>query len=155
MDTCSFYDRLSFYSSERSPLLPNKKQNGNGISGIHTHGHASYVATPANHSSISPIVFGNTSSSPWNNLESHEPKLHEYGWLESRLPDGTTYYVHPTRRLTTDADLRSERVLMAIEKWVEEKDGNAGGFDGDGLDGLSGGKAVNVGMEGWLKEDGM
>ncbi|KAF9552621.1 hypothetical protein CPC08DRAFT_768163 [Agrocybe pediades] len=142
---------------ERTPLLSNKKRdaNGHGFGSINaTHPHtASHAPTPANHSSISPIVFGNTAASPWNAYENqHHPKLHEYGWLEYRLPDGSVYYVHPTRRLTTDVDLRSERMLMAVEKWVDEKDGENGGFDGDGLGGLRGGKTINVGVEGWLKE---
>jgi len=47
------------------------------------------------------------------------PHLHELGWIEYHLPDGTFYYVHPTRRVTTDVNLRTEKVLNAVTAYLE------------------------------------
>ena len=32
-------------------------------------------------------------------------------------PDQTVYYVHPTNRVTTEINLRSERMLSGVERW--------------------------------------
>lgn len=56
--------------------------------------------------------------------------------MEYNLPDGTTYYSHLTKRLTTDLDLRSERILRAVTLWIEEREN----------------ESVGVDLEGWLKE---
>jgi len=47
------------------------------------------------------------------------PHLHELGWIEYHLPDGTFYHVHPTRRVTTDVNLRTEKVLNAVAAYLE------------------------------------
>ncbi|TEB32086.1 hypothetical protein FA13DRAFT_284021 [Coprinellus micaceus] len=47
------------------------------------------------------------------------PKLHDLGWVEYHLPDGTSYYVHPTLRVTTDVNLRSERLLDDVTDWLD------------------------------------
>lgn len=67
------------------------------------------------------------------------PRLREFGWIEYHLPDGTVYYVHPTRRVTADIDLRDERRLDAITMYFERH-----------RDGTS----APAGMELWLVEDG-
>jgi hypothetical protein len=64
------------------------------------------------------------------------PRLHELGWIEYQLPDGTVYYVHPTRRVTTDVDLRIESILDIVTAFLErQKDG-----------------IVQQGMELWIRE---
>ncbi|KXN82470.1 hypothetical protein AN958_02531 [Leucoagaricus sp. SymC.cos] len=47
------------------------------------------------------------------------PKLHELGWIEYHLPDGTFYYVHPTRRVTTDVNLRTEKILKSVTDYLD------------------------------------
>jgi len=64
------------------------------------------------------------------------PRLHDLGWIEYQLPDGTLYYVHPTRRVTTDVDLRVDTVLDIVTAYLErQKDGN-----------------VPQGLEMWVRE---
>jgi hypothetical protein len=64
------------------------------------------------------------------------PRLHDLGWIEYQLPDGTIYYVHPTRHVTTDVDLRVDKVLDIVTAYLEQqKDGN-----------------VPQGMELWVRE---
>lgn len=46
------------------------------------------------------------------------------------------YYVHPARRVTTDVSLRSERVLDAVEAWLNDKRD----------------ESLDVGVEAWLRE---
>ena len=99
------------------------------------------------HASVSPL-FASGSASAWN-PNSHQPshhahgahqlRLHELGWLEYHLPDGTVYYVHPTRKITTDVNLRKDVVLDALEAWLDERTGP----DGE--------SSVNVGVEAWVK----
>ncbi|PPQ77168.1 hypothetical protein CVT25_010796 [Psilocybe cyanescens] len=136
-------------SSERVPLLsrpvsPSKKGHGHN-GGAHTHLYTSGTFTPANLASISPLAAPSTSWDPIiGNQRSYgtvdQLKLHELGWLEYHLPDGTVYYVHPTRKVTTDVNLRSESHLEAVELWLEERRGR----DGDEDD--------RVGVEAWLRE---
>jgi hypothetical protein len=83
------------------------------------------------------------SSSQWqrhshqNGGHSHSAhKLHELGWLEYALPDGTVYYVHPTRKITTDAGLRLDYVLDTVEVWCERHSD----------------ETHDVGVECWLRE---
>jgi hypothetical protein len=49
------------------------------------------------------------------------PRLHDLGWIEYQLPDGTVYYVHPTRRVTPDVDMRVDRVLDIVTAYLERK----------------------------------
>jgi hypothetical protein len=58
--------------------------------------------------------------------------LSELGWVEYNLPDGTTYYSHLTRKLTTDLDMRSERILRAVTLWVEERENEGTSADVEG-----------------------
>jgi len=46
------------------------------------------------------------------------------------------YYVHPTRRVTTDLNLRVDRILFAVDGWLEERKD----------------ETLDVGVEGWLRE---
>ncbi|KAH9482108.1 hypothetical protein JR316_0004203 [Psilocybe cubensis] len=136
-------------SSERLPLLsrpvsPSKKVHSHN-GGAHTHLHTSGAFTPANHASISPLAAPSTSwdlinSSKRNYGACDQLKLHELGWLEYSLPDGTVYYVHPTRKVTTDVNLRSETLLEAVELWLDERKGRDG--DNENL----------AGIEAWLRE---
>ena len=48
------------------------------------------------------------------------PRLHDLGWLEYHLPDGSFYYVHPTRKVTTDVNLRDEKVLSEVTVYLED-----------------------------------
>ncbi|KDR84460.1 hypothetical protein GALMADRAFT_714456 [Galerina marginata CBS 339.88] len=127
-------------TDERIPLLarpetPSKKGNvHNSLYAAIAHPHSHSAVQSVNHASISPLMA--SSSSAWNPSGTEQPRLHDLGWLEYHLPDGTLYYVHPTRRLTTDLSLRHERVLTAVEAWFEERKD----------------ESVNVGVEGWLRE---
>jgi hypothetical protein len=54
------------------------------------------------------------------------PRLHDLGWIEYQLPDGTVYYVHPTRRVMTDVDLRIDSVLDIVTEYINRlRDGSA------------------------------
>lgn len=66
----------------------------------------------------------------------HGPRLHDLGWIEYQLPDGTVYYVHPTRRVTTDIDLREDKKLDAITVYFENHKDSGG---------------APAGMEMWLQ----
>lgn len=90
-----------------------------------------------NYSSISPLASSSHRHSHQHRVRSHSAnKLHELGWLEYALPDGTVYYVHPTRKITTDAGLRVDYVLDAVEVWCERHSD----------------EARDVGVECWLRE---
>jgi hypothetical protein len=52
------------------------------------------------------------------------PRLHDLGWIEYHLPDETVYYVHPTRRMITDVDLRIDSTLDVVTTFLKRKDGN-------------------------------
>jgi len=54
----------------------------------------------------------------------------------SHLPDGSVYYDHPTRRVTTDLNLRIERILFAVDGWMEERKD----------------ETLDVSVGGWLRE---
>lgn len=67
----------------------------------------------------------------------HGLRLHRFGWIEYQPPGGTIYYVHPTRRITADLDLRDDKVLDSVNRYFEHpKDG----------------RPAPVGMELWLRE---
>ncbi|KAF8967511.1 hypothetical protein BDZ97DRAFT_1755936 [Flammula alnicola] len=125
----SFGGSRMLETDERIPLLarpttPNKRPN--------SYLQPARVPTPTNQASVSPLA-----SSSWNpHGVSNQPRLHELGWLEYHLPDGTIYYVHPTRRVTTDVNLRLERVLTAVEAWMDERRD----------------ETLDVGVEAWLRE---
>ncbi|KAJ2929720.1 hypothetical protein H1R20_g7364, partial [Candolleomyces eurysporus] len=57
------------------------------------------------------------------------PRLHELGWLEYHLPDGSFYYVHPTKKITTDVNLRDEKVLSEVTVYLEDGDLNSTNYD--------------------------
>ncbi|KAJ7111754.1 hypothetical protein C8R44DRAFT_252675 [Mycena epipterygia] len=66
------------------------------------------------------------------------PSFRELGWIEYVLPDGAAaYYVHPTLRVTTDADLRAGDALARV--------GRALGYAGEG-------GVARAKMELWLRE---
>jgi hypothetical protein len=57
-----------------------------------------------------------------NNSDSG-PHLHDLGWIEY---DRMVYYVHPTRHVTTDADLRIDSVLDIVTEYINRlRDGSA------------------------------
>src|SRR6266540_2503697 len=102
--------------SERIPLLARSPPNG-------------YSQAPsATHNVSGPSTSWATSNT--------QARLIDLGWIEYNLPDGTTYYSHMTKKLTTDLNLRSERILNAVTLWMEERETESAGID----------------MEGWLKE---
>lgn len=119
------------YRSERHPLLPQATSSKV----------TSYLQpSAASHNivNLSPQS-GMPSTSTWPARAIREgPRLREFGWIEYHLPDGTVYYVHPTRRVTADIDLRDERRLDAVNAYFERH-----------RDGAS----APAGMELWLIED--
>jgi hypothetical protein len=70
---------------------------------------------------------GAPTSSVWPTQASgSDPRLHDLGWIEYQLPDRTVYYVHPTRRVTTDVDLRIDSVLDIVTEYINRlKEGSA------------------------------
>jgi len=120
-------------NSERIPLLARP--------GTPNKGPTSYLQTlhspnPINPSSVSPLIAGTSSWDAHGTVSQHPPRLHDLGWLEYHLPDGSVYYVHPTRRVTTDLNLRIERILFAVDGWMEERKD----------------ETLDVSVEGWLRE---
>ena len=111
--------------SETLPLLSRPGTPSN-------HEPISYLLTSArpqshNHVSISPLVYSaskyttsNGSANFWHPHADGYPTLHTLGWLEYHLSDGTVYYVHPTNRVTTEIDLRSERMLTNVERFLAD-----------------------------------
>lgn len=94
--------RKAFEVDESRPLL----------SDAGTSKHRSYLASSRGYLEVSP-------QSPSHATSLNAPRLHELGWLEYHLPDGTFYYVHPTRRITTDINLRVDKLLNAITEYFE------------------------------------
>ena len=97
------------------------------------HKPTSYLQTSANPQSrnlvsISPLVYSasqsTTSNGNANSWHPHppgaHPRLRTLGWLEYHLPDGTVYYVHPTNRVTTEINLRSEKMLTDVERFLAD-----------------------------------
>ncbi|KAF5369694.1 hypothetical protein D9615_010149 [Tricholomella constricta] len=82
---------------------------------------------------------GMPASSAWPlQATSQGPRLHDLGWIEYQLPDGTVYYVHPTRRVTADIDLREDKKLDAVIAYFEHHKDSGG---------------APAGMELWLCEN--
>lgn len=105
--------------------------------------------------SVSPLVFSasqsttsNGNANSWNPHPGSHPRLHALGWLEYHLPDGTVYYVHPTTRVTTEINLRSDRALTGVERFLEDhgKDHPGAGSATEGT--------VASGGEVWLRDVG-
>ena len=115
---------LILTNSERIPLLPTAPDRY-----LHTYGHNSQATATENR--VPPVVGPST----WTNGDT-QPRLLDLGWVEYSLPDGTIYYSHLTKRLTTDLDLRSERIIHAVTLWVEDRES----------------ESISVDLEGWLKE---
>ncbi|KAF8804295.1 hypothetical protein BYT27DRAFT_6700590 [Phlegmacium glaucopus] len=107
--------------------------------------------------SVSPLVFSSSQSTTsnngnansWNPHPGSHPKLHNLGWLEYYLPDGTVYYVHPTTRVTTEINLRSERMLTGVERFLEDHGKDHPGGAGSAAEGT-----VAAGGEIWLRDVG-
>ncbi|KAG5637810.1 hypothetical protein H0H81_003142 [Sphagnurus paluster] len=79
---------------------------------------------------------GMPSSVAWPVQETtYGPRLHDLGWIEYRLPDGTVYYVHPTCRVAADLDLRNDTTLDIVTAQLAHQ------------------KDVPAGMELWLRQD--
>jgi hypothetical protein len=76
------------------------------------------------------------SSSTWTLRGPSVPRLQEFGWIEYQLPDGIVYYVHPTRRVTTDIDLRQNKKLDAVTAFLDRHRNTV----------------VPIGMELWIRE---
>lgn len=104
---------LTTISSETLPLLATPERP------------ALYLQPPITNTDICVGSINGTARSPLErNLRnphniSTTPHLHELGWIEYHLPNGTFYYVHPTRRVTTDVNLRMEKVLNAVTAYLE------------------------------------
>lgn len=103
------FDNLTLSSSETQPLLGTSKGQ-------------SYLEPPItarnSNVNVSPLNAGSISS--WTpQAVTSIPRLHDLGWIEYHLPDGTFYYVHPTRRVTTDVNLRVERILNGVTAFLE------------------------------------
>lgn len=47
---------------------------------------------------------------------------HGLGWAEFHLPDSSSYFVHPARRIVTDVDLRNARHLADIVAFLDRAD---------------------------------
>ncbi|KAF9445219.1 hypothetical protein P691DRAFT_282686 [Macrolepiota fuliginosa MF-IS2] len=83
---------------------------------------ASYLQPPTtgHNTRINVSPMNGSVSGSWNPQSlAAVPRLHELGWIEYHLPDGMFYYVHPTRRVTTDVNLRTEKVLTAVTGYLE------------------------------------
>ncbi|KAF8889391.1 hypothetical protein BD779DRAFT_1521262 [Infundibulicybe gibba] len=50
----------------------------------------------------------------------------DHGWVEYLLPDESSYYVHPGHQITTDVDLRDEKMLGRVLACLEECNDVAG-----------------------------
>ena len=113
-----------------------------------------------NLSSISPLIYAasqsttsNGDASSWHLHHHHHhhhgahPRLHDLGWLEYHLPDGTVYYVHPTNRMTTEINLRNERMLSGVESFLADHSSK----DQSGTGGMEG---TASGCETWLRDVG-
>lgn len=144
-----FFKRLSVYS-EFIPLLsrpgtPNKQKP------------TSYLQTSAQHHShsqimsVSPLVHSSSQSTTsnghansWNPNPNSYSRLHTLGnWIKYLLPDGTVYYVHPKSRVTTEINLKSERMLTEVERFLVDHDKDHSGA----------GNAMETG-EMWLRDVG-
>lgn len=89
-------------STERTPLLGNP----NGYGTANGNGHPLTTGFPVA-SGASPVPVQGRS------------RLQELGWLEYHLPDGSFYYVHPTKHVTTDVNLRNEETLQEVDELLK------------------------------------
>lgn len=106
-------------TDETRPLLATPK---GPASYLHPPTTGQNTRTNVNVSPINGTARGTPAPSSWNHRNlSAVPRLHELGWIEYHLPDGTFYYVHPTRRVTTDMNLRMEKVLNAVTMYLENE----------------------------------
>jgi hypothetical protein len=53
------------------------------------------------------------------------PRWYNLGWIKYKLPIGTVYYYHPTRRVTADVDLLSDNILEIVTAFLERQDGGS------------------------------
>ncbi|KAG5642968.1 hypothetical protein DXG03_001816 [Asterophora parasitica] len=111
-----------FETNERLPLL-SRQGSPKGFSYLQ----------PSSHSVVNVNI---SAPSPTTTA----PKLHDLGWIEYQLPDGTVYYVHPTRRVTANIDLRDDTKLDAVTAYF-------------GVQGHTDGAGAPAGVELWLRED--
>jgi hypothetical protein len=58
------------------------------------------------------------------------------GWIEHALPDASHYYIHPSKPIITDIDLRNSYHLRAVSDY------------------LNGDREVPAGWELWLRDEG-
>lgn len=103
------WEKLTISSSETQPLLGTSK------------GQSYLEPSPTARNTqvnVSPLNAGSINSWTPQAVTSF-PKLHDLGWIEYHLPDGTFYYVHPTHRVTTDVNLRFEKVLNGVTAFLE------------------------------------
>lgn len=108
---------LTTISSETRPLLVTPERPTSYLQPPKT---APITNTDICVSSISDTAHGSTERN-FRNPHNIFPILHfhELGWIEYHLPNGLFYYVHPTRRVTTDINLRMEKALNAVTAYLE------------------------------------
>ncbi|EAU87242.2 hypothetical protein CC1G_12460 [Coprinopsis cinerea okayama7 len=142
--TSSFiYDRAPVDTDETRPLL------GVGSS----RGPTYMQGDSSNILDVSPLASTNGNAAPWVPSVPGSvpaPRLHELGWLEYHLPDGTFYYVHPTRKIITDLNLRLDKVLTDVTNFLEN--GSGSGFGA--IPRITGKDVATPGMEIWLRDVG-
>ena len=104
--------KAKYSPSEIQPLLSgNETPRNNYLLPNATGGSAANV-------NVSPQS-GMPTSSVWPTQASGSGlHLHDLRWIEYQPPDGTVYYVHPTRRVTTDVDLRIDSVLDIVMEYI-------------------------------------
>ncbi|KAG6901291.1 hypothetical protein C0995_014035 [Termitomyces sp. Mi166 len=120
-------------TDERLPLLP-QASSSKVTSYLQPSAASHNIVNVSPQSGVPP-------ASTWSTQATHQgPRLSDFGWIEYRLPDGTVYYVHPTRRVTADIDLRDDRRLDAINAYFERH--------GEGA-------SAPAGLELWFREDGV
>ncbi|TFK20580.1 hypothetical protein FA15DRAFT_658990 [Coprinopsis marcescibilis] len=139
--TSSFmFDRAPAHTDETQPLLAagsSKNLYTQPVPNIIDISHSTNGHANGNRTSWVPDISGSTGS-----------RLHELGWLEYHLPDGTFYYVHPTKRITTDLNLRQDKSLSDVTNFLEN---SSTGFGGGSR--FSNGKE-GPGIEVWLRDLG-
>jgi hypothetical protein len=146
-----FLNFLWLFYSESLPLLsrpgtPTKHKPTSYLqTGIHPRSHNLASVSPLNYSG-SQSTTSNGHAQSWYPHPGAHPRLHNLGWLEYHLPDGTVYYVHPTSRVTTEINLRSERLLTGVELFLAEHGKDQSGSAMEGV--------LANGGEIWLRDVG-
>ncbi|KAF5355395.1 hypothetical protein D9757_012541 [Collybiopsis confluens] len=127
-------ERFILETDENQPLLGSQSAGPTSYLSP-SHPAAAHLNVSENPSSNSSITW------PQMKTPSHtsSPRLHRLGWIEYALPDATTYYSHPTFRVTTDIDLRNLTKLDAVTHYLENRT-------------LHDGSRTPPGYELWLKE---